>query len=236
MTGNLFKENFTVKETQCTIISDKKQSIQTAIESIKRNRRELEIYTRANPKFLYTLEPIPVPKEPLAAKLMALAAEKAGVGPMAAVAGVIADLAVNDMLTDGCKVAVVEDGGEISANSNVPIDVAVAAGDEPLSKHFGFRLTDFPIGVATSSGRFSHALSFGDAEAATIFCKDAGLADAAATAVGNVVKGEDAQAAIEQGISKALSIQGVEGVLIIYKGQVGTAGKIPQIIKIDPKI
>ena len=236
MTGNLFKENFTLKETQCTIIADKKQAIQTAIESIKRNRRELEIYTRANPKFLYTLEPIPVPKEPLAAKLMALAAEKAGVGPMAAVAGVIADLAVNDMLTDGCKVAVVEDGGEISANSNVPIDVAVAAGDEPLSKHFGFRLTDFPIGVATSSGRFSHALSFGDAEAATIFCKDAGLADAAATAVGNVVKGEDAQAAIEQGISKALSIQGVEGVLIIYKGQVGTAGKIPQIIKIDPKI
>ena len=233
MTGNLFKENFTVKETQCTIIADKKQAIQTAIESIKRNRRELEIYTRSNPKFLYTLEPIPAPAEPLVAKLMALAAEKAGVGPMAAVAGVIADLAVNDMLTEGCKVAVVEDGGEISANSNVPIDVAVAAGDEPLSKHFGFRLTDFPIGVATSSGRFSHALSFGDAEAATVFCKYAGLADAAATAVGNVVKGEDAQAAIQQGMNRALSIQGVEGVLILYKGQVGTAGKIPQIIKVD---
>ena len=235
MAGNLFKENFTVKETQCTIIADKKQAIQTAIESIKRNRRELEIYTRANPKFLYTLEPIPVPKEPLVAKLMALAAEKAGVGPMAAVAGVIADLAVNDMLTDGCKVAVVEDGGEISANSNVPIDVAVAAGDEPLSKRFGFRLSEFPIGVATSSGRFSHAFSFGDAEAATVFCKDAGLADATATAVGNVVKGEDVQAAIKAGISRGLSIQGVEGVLILYKGQVGTAGKIPQIIKIEPE-
>ena len=50
-------------------------------------------------------------------------------------------------------------------------------------------LTEFPIGVATSSGRFSHALSFGDAEAATVFCKNASLADAAATAVGNVVKG-----------------------------------------------
>jgi ApbE superfamily uncharacterized protein (UPF0280 family) len=233
LTRNLFKENFTLKETQCTIISDKQKAIQTAIESIKRNRRELEIYIRANPKFLYTLKPIPPPEKPVVAKLMALAAEKAGVGPMAAVAGVIADLAVNDMTREGCEVAVVEDGGEISAVSNTPVDVAVAAGDEPLSKRFGFRLTEFPIGVATSSGRFSHALSFGDAEAATVFCKNAALADAAATAVGNVVKGEDVQAAIKAGISKGLSIEGVEGVLIIYKGQVGTAGKIPQIIKVE---
>ena len=233
MTRNLFKENFTLKETQCTIISDKQQAIQTAIESIKRNRRELEIYIRANPRFLYTLTPISAPEKPLVAKLMALAAEKAGVGPMAAVAGAIADLAVNDMTREGCEVAVVEDGGEISAVSNTPVDVAVAAGEEPLSKRFGFRLTEFPIGVATSSGRFSHALSFGDAEAATVFCKNAALADAAATAVGNLVKGEDVGAAIKAGISKGLSIEGVEGVLIIYKGQVGTAGKIPQIIKVE---
>ena len=200
MTRNLFKENFTLKETQCTIISDKQQAIQAAIESIKRNRQELEIYVRANPKFLYTLKPIPAPEKPLVAKMMAQAAEKAGVGPMAAVAGAIADLAVGDMTRAGCEVAVVEDGGEISAQSNMPVDVAVAAGEEPLSKRFGFRLTEFPIGVATSSGRFSHALSFGDAEAATVFCKNATLADAAATAVGNVVKGEDAQAAIKAGI------------------------------------
>jgi ApbE superfamily uncharacterized protein (UPF0280 family) len=165
---------------------------------------------------------------------MAEAAEKAAVGPMAAVAGVLADLAVQDMLSAGCEVAVVEDGGEVSAVSDTAVDVALAAGDEPLSKRFGFRLTNFPIGVATSSGRFSHALSFGDAEAATVFSDNAGLADAAATAVGNVVKGEDHQTAIQLGLDKALSIQGVQGVLIIYKGFVGTAGKIPEIIKVDP--
>jgi ApbE superfamily uncharacterized protein (UPF0280 family) len=230
----LFKEAFQLKETQCTVIADKPEGIQTAKDSIKRHRRSLEAYIKTNPNFLETLEPVPVPTAPLVAKLMAEAAEKADVGPMAAVAGVLADLAVRDMLRAGCKVAVVENGGEISAMANVPIDVAVAAGDEPLSKRFGFRLTEFPIGVATSSGRFSHALSFGDAEAATVFCKNAGLADAAATAVCNVVKGEDCQAAIQKGINKALSIQGVEGVLIIYKGFTGTAGKIPKIIKIEP--
>lgn len=230
----LFKEAFQFKETQCTIIADKKHGIQTAINSIKQNRKALEEYGEAHPTFFYTLEPTPAPAAPLVAKLMAEAGEKANVGPMAAVAGVLADLAVKDMTAAGCEVAVVENGGEISAVSNTPIDVAVAAGDEPLSKRFGFRLTKFPIGVATSSGRYSHALSFGEAEAATVFCENAGLADAAATAVCNVVKGEDSQAAIQAGINKALSIQGVEGVMILFKGLTGTAGKIPQIIKVDP--
>lgn len=230
----LFKETFQVKESQCTIIADNLEGIQTAKTSIKHHRLQLERYIKNNPNFFHTFNPVPAPADPLVAKLMAEAAEKADVGPMAAVAGAIADLAVKDMTDSGCKVAVVENGGEISAISNTPIDVAVAAGDEPLSKRFGFRLTEFPIGVATSSGRFSHAFSFGDAEAATVFCKSAGLADAAATAVCNVVKGEDHQAAIQAGINKALSIQGVEGVLIVYKGFTGTAGKIPQIIKVDP--
>jgi ApbE superfamily uncharacterized protein (UPF0280 family) len=163
---------------------------------------------------------------------MAEAAEKANVGPMAAVAGVLADLAVEDMIADGCKVAVVENGGEVAAVSNRPIDVALAAGDTPLSKRFGFRLEEFPIGIATSSGRFSHALSFGDADAATVFCRNAGLADAVATAVGNVVKGADYRKAIQRGIDKALSIKEVEGVLILYQGMVGTGGKIPQLIKV----
>jgi uncharacterized protein len=234
LTGNLLKQNFNLKESQCTIISDKQQAIEAAIESIKRNYQELEIYTRANPKFLYTLKPFPPPEKPFVARLMALEAQKADVGPMAAVAGAIADLAVEDMKRSGCEVAVVEDGGEISAISNQPVDVAVGVGEEPLSKRFGFRLSEFPIGVATSSGRFSHAFSFGDAEAATVFCKNATLADVAATAVGNVVKGKDVQAAIEMGIKKGLSIEGVLGVMIIFNGQVGTGGKVPQIIKIEP--
>lgn len=230
----LFKQAFTFKETQCTIIADKENGIKTAIDSIRRNRAQLEEYGKANPKFFWALNPVSIPKEPLVAKLMAEAAAKANVGPMAAVAGVLADLAVADMVAEGCEVAVVEDGGEVSAVSREPVDVAFAAGDEPLSKKFCFRLTDFPVGIGTSSGCFSHALSFGDAEAATVFCQTAGLADAAATAVGNVVKGDDFNAAIANGIEAAKAIQGVEGVLILYKGSVGTWGKIPQMAKVKP--
>ena len=229
----LLKGAFQFNETKCTIIADKPEGIKAAEEAIRIHRQQLEQYIETHPKFSCTLEPFPAPDEPLVAKLMAMAAERANVGPMAAVAGVLADLAVKDMLKVGCDVAVVENGGEISAMSNKPIDIALAAGDEPLSRRFGFRLTDFPIGVATSSGRFSHALSFGDAEAATVFCSDAGSADAAATAVGNIVKGRDQRIAIQHGLDRAMSILGVEGVLVVYRGQVGTAGKIPKIIKID---
>ena len=87
MTRKLFKEAFQVKEAQCTIIADKEQGVKTAMASIKSNRKALENYITRNSLFLYSLEPVAVPAEPLVARLMAETAEKANVGPMAAVAG-----------------------------------------------------------------------------------------------------------------------------------------------------
>lgn len=232
-TKNLFKQVFQFKETNCTIIADDERAINVAISSIKHHREKLEKYVKAHPKFLYSLEPVPVDEGPKIVRLMAEASEKANVGPMAAVAGVLADLAVQDMILAGSEVAVVENGGEVSAVSNQPIDIALSAGDSPLSKQVGFRLEEFPVGVATSSGLFSHALSFGDAEAVTVFAVNAGLADAAATAVGNLIKGDDCRGAIELGINEALGIEGVKGVFILYGGIVGKAGQVPQLIKLS---
>lgn len=228
-----YKRAFKHKETSCNITADSEATIEAAISSIKHHRSQLERYIRTHPKFLHSMKPIHVEKGPTIVRLMAEAAERADVGPMAAVAGALADLAVEDMISTGAKIAVVENGGEVYAVSNNPINVALAAGDSPLSKRIGFRLEDFPIGVATSSGLYSHALSFGEAEAVTVFAVNAGVADAAATAVGNLVKGEDWHKAVECGIAKALSIEGVKGVLILYRGLVGKAGQIPKIVKVS---
>ena len=233
--NNLFRRAFRLKESDCTIISDRENGIKTAKSSIKRNRRLLEEYIKDHPQFLHSLEPVAVEDGPEVARLMAEASLKADVGPMAAVAGVIADLAVQDMVKSGCKVAVVEDGGEVSAVSDQPIDIAFVAGDESLSREMGFRLKEFPVGVATSSGRFSHAFSFGDAEAVTVFAVDAGLADAAATAVANLIKGDDVRGVIRQGIDKALRIDGVNGIFILYRDVVGKAGQVPELIKVNPQ-
>jgi ApbE superfamily uncharacterized protein (UPF0280 family) len=232
---NLSKRVFRLKESNCTIISDKEGAIEKAISSIKYHRKQLEKYIKEHPRFFYSLEPVPVDNGPKVVMLMAEASAKANVGPMAAVAGVLADLAVEAMLNAGCKVAMVENGGEISAVSNQPIDIALAAGDAPLSKEMGFRLKEFPLGVATSSGLFSHALSFGEAEAVTLFAVDAGVADAAATAVANLIKGDDVQGVIRQGIDRALGIDGVKGVFILYRGVVGKAGQVPELIKVNPQ-
>jgi ApbE superfamily uncharacterized protein (UPF0280 family) len=232
---NLFKRAFRLKESDCTVISDKPQGIETAKSSIQRNRKLLENYVKKHQQFLFSLDPIEVKDAPKVATLMAEASRKADVGPMAAVAGVLADLAVKDMIADGCKVAVVENGGEVYAVSNQPIDIGFAAGDEPLSREMGFRLKQFPLGVATSSGRFSHAFSFGDADAVTIFGVDAGLADAAATAVANTVTGDDIESVIKASIDKALKIEGVYGVFILYRGVVGKAGQVPELIKLNPE-
>jgi ApbE superfamily uncharacterized protein (UPF0280 family) len=230
----LFKQAFRLKESNCTIISDKESAIEKAISSIKHHRRQLEEYIQEHPRFLHSLEPVPVDDGPEVVRLMAEASAKAGVGPMAAVAGVLADLAVEEMVGEGCRVAVVEDGGEVSAVSDQPVDIALAAGDAPLSKEMGFRLKTFPIGVATSSGLYSHAFSFGEAEAVTVFAVDAGVADAAATAVANLIKGDDVHGVIREGIDRALSIDGVKGVFIMYRGVVGKAGQVPELIKVNP--
>ncbi|MGQ9538959.1 MAG: UPF0280 family protein [Candidatus Bathycorpusculaceae bacterium] len=188
-------------------------------------------YTPAYIQNFFIPSPVHVENGPKIVKLMAEYAEKANVGPMAAVAGVIADLAVEEMLLSGSEVAIVENGGEVSAVSNQPIDIALLVGDHPLSRRFGFRLEEFPVGLATSSGLFSHALSFGEAEAVTIFAINAGLADAVATAIGNLIKGETCSEVVEKGIQKAVNIEGVKGALIIYKYFVGVGGQVPQLIK-----
>lgn len=230
---DLFKLAFEYKESRCTIISDSEEAIKAAISSIKFHRKELEKYIQEHPKFLYSLQPVHVKNGPEVVRLMAEATEQAGVGPMAAVAGVLADLAVEEMVKGGAKVAVVENGGEVSLVSNRPMDMALSAGDSPLSKRVGFRLEHFPTGVATSSGLYSHALSFGESEAVTIFAKNAGFADAAATTVGNIVKGDHQRRSIERGVERALSIDGVRGAFIVYRGMVGIGGEVPCIIGVN---
>lgn len=229
----LFKRAFRHKESNCTIISDKESALEKAIFSIKCNRIQLEEYIKEHPRFLYSLKPVTVDNGQKVVMLMAEASLKADVGPMAAVAGVLADLAVEELINVGCKVAVVENGGEISAVSNQPIDIGFAAGDAPLSREMGFRLKEFPVGVATSSGLYSHALSFGEAAAVTIFAIDAGVADAAATAVANLITGENVRGVIRRGIDRALGIEGVRGVFILYRGVVGKGGQVPELTKVN---
>jgi ApbE superfamily uncharacterized protein (UPF0280 family) len=80
-----------------------------------------------------------------------------------------------------------------------------------------------PLGICTSSGTVGHSLSLGSADAVIALSSSAALADAAATALGNMVKiADDIPAAVE----KAQSIEGLYGVVIIVGNKMGIWGKV----------
>ncbi len=225
-----------IKETRCLLISDKEKALKKAAGSIKKTRKEIEEYTKLNPLFLHSLTPLSLSLDeiktlPKIIGYMVSESRKANVGPMASVAGAIADFAVNAMLKEEAKLALVENGGEVSIYTERPVNILLGVGNHLLSKKIVFQVDKGKLGIATSSGVYGHALSFGEAEAVTIFAKNSCLADAAATAAANKVSGLNVHKAIIRGITTAKKIKGVQGCIIIYRNKVGLWGNLPKILK-----
>jgi hypothetical protein len=177
-------------------------------------RAQIEEYIRYHPEFQTSLIPLPVDNlAPDIVKDMLEAAKTADVGPMASVAGAIAEHVGNDLLTYSSNV-IVENGGDIYLNIKDDISIGIFAGDSPLSGRIALRAfaAETPMGICTSSGTVGHSLSFGIADAVCIKSRSAALADAAATSVGNLIK---RKSDVRKGLERAMAIKGVLGVLIV---------------------
>jgi len=232
----LFRLRRTIKQSNVLAISDTARAIESGMKSIIYNRSQLELYIWRRPVYALSLDPLPIEESaPEVVKLASLAAEAGQVGPMAAVPGALAELAVKDMVSEGASVSLIENGGEIAAASTQPLIVGIYAGSSPASGRIGFHLDleDFPIGIATSSATVSHALNFGEADAAVVIADTASLADATAKAVCNSVVGEDIEASVRSGLERAERIRGVRGALVVRRNYVGTVGKLPRLVKLN---
>ena len=201
------------------------------IHEIVRQRRLLERYLLAQPAFLTTLVPIRLlPGAPEAARRMAAAARRVGVGPMAAVAGCMAQLAAETALAAGAREAIIDNGGDIYIAAAEPLTVTVDAGEAAIGDRLAFaiRPEETPLAICSSSGKMGHSLSLGSCDLATVVARDAALADAAATLAGNLVKQvEDVDAAL----NRIAAIRGVRGVLIVKDDRVGLAGRLPRLVR-----
>jgi len=205
MKTRVISERRRFQESSVLFKSEMRAAIDAAISNIRVQRMELITYITQHPSFRDALIPYPVATEaPRVVKLMVESTDRFEVGPMAAVAGVLADLAVETMRSVDAKVAIVENGGEIAAWSEEPFTIALHIGANPLSNSLGFQVapSDCPIGIATSSASVGSALSFGEADSVTIFTNTAGIADGAATAVCNSVQGSDLIASVQKGLEK----------------------------------
>ena len=231
----LYEYNFITGESKIHIKCDRKEAIWAAVAEIRDHREALVKYLRMHPEFQYTLRPIsPLPDAPRIIRLMTEASSRADVGPIAAVAGALADIGLEAMLKMEAKVALVENGGEIAVYTEKPLIVSLFSNDPKFSNKIGFLIErdDCPLGLATSSSRTDRALSLGEADSATIIADNASTADAAATAVCNSVFGNNIEESIRKGLERAKVINGVRGALIIRSGHSGLYGKLPRIIKI----
>jgi hypothetical protein len=237
---DLYRARRGVGEANLLILSDLSGGIDVAMQTVTAHMAELRRYIELNPTYRLALLPLDTDEAstPRVASLAAAAAASAGVGPMAAIPGALADLAVGAMREFGCSVSVVENGGEISAVSDRPILVAIYAGWSQVSGKFGLFLEkgDTPIGIATSSATVSHALSFGEADAAVIVSGTAATADAAATRVCNVVRGADIEASVAEGLRTAERLPGVRGAIVIRGSIVGTMGHLPRIVPLHGRV
>jgi uncharacterized protein len=196
-----------------------------ALDSVLKHRSSLEAYIERHPLFLTTLEPYQAEAEaPALVKEMARVSQLAGVGPMAAVAGAIAEAVGRDLLAFSPEV-IVENGGDIFLEISERRLVGIYAGQSSFTEKIALEITpgETPLGIGTSSGTVGHSLSLGSADAVIVLSSSAALADAAATALGNVVQTADD---IPRAIEEAQEIEGLHGVVVIVGDKMGAWGRV----------
>ncbi|MFH0785341.1 MAG: UPF0280 family protein [Pseudomonadota bacterium] len=224
-----------IKDTDLHIQTDRDVT-DSAFELALQYRLQIEKYIGQCPEFLTALSPLaldilapPIVKEMLSAGSMA------DVGPMAAVAGVIAEYVGRALMQRGCREVMVENGGDIFINRSRDCTVAIFAGQSPLSLQVGLKLaaSNMPVAVCTSSGTVGHSLSFGRADAVAVIARSTSLADAVATRLGNEVGREISS---DEGIKRALQvgqrIDGVLGVVVICGKKIGAVGNV-ELVKLN---
>jgi ApbE superfamily uncharacterized protein (UPF0280 family) len=222
----LYLAHIIARETDLQVLTNKRLDKDFLEEKIRLYRWDIENYINKDRRFLTSLKPIAVElNAPVIVRGMAEAAQKANVGPMATVAGAIAEFLGRDLLKRGYRDVIIENGGDIFLKTTRTRSVGIYAGKSRLWNKLKLKIKpqDAPLGICTSSGTIGHSLSFGLADCVVVLSRNTLLADAAATAVCNRVQSKnDAQKAIDF----AKRIHGVLGVIIIIKNSLVSWGRV----------
>ncbi|MBI5557454.1 MAG: UPF0280 family protein [Deltaproteobacteria bacterium] len=224
----LTSSHVTIRETDLFILADKDVSAEAA-HLVLAYRGQLENYISRHPKFLVSLIPLEMDSlAPPIVKAMLSAGTQAGVGPMAAVAGALAEFVGKDLLKATSNEIIVENGGDIFMYRRHESHVAIFAGTSLLSNKIGIKIpaNAMPLGICTSSGTIGHSLSFGQADAVTVLAPSTALADAAATRLGNELK---KKSDMDRTLKIAQTLPDLRGVVIVKDDQLGVWGEIELI-------
>ncbi|MBM9605162.1 UPF0280 family protein [Desulfopila inferna] len=226
--AGLIQVHVLIKETDLHIQADRDVQ-RRAEEIVLQCRLQLEDHIIRYPAFYSSLSPLSKDfAAPPLIRDMYDAARKANVGPMAAVAGGIAEYVGRTLLQEGVQEIIIENGGDIFISRKQSAVIAIFAGESPLSNRVGIELSvPMPWGVCTSSGTVGHSLSMGEADSVTVVARSTLLADTAATRLGNEVgRGAAGKERVKQALAAAKTIEGITGVVVICGEVLGAVGDI----------
>jgi len=150
---NLTSYNVKIAESDLFISSDINLA-DVALKSLIKHRNSLEEYIKNHPEFRTSL--LPLPEDNLAPPIIRDMLGKSkicGVGPMAAVAGAVAEFVGYDLL-DQTENLIIENGGDIFLKTKNKLTVSIYAGKSALSYKVNVLVKpeDLPLGICTSSG------------------------------------------------------------------------------------
>ncbi|MBD3349972.1 MAG: hypothetical protein GF364_00620, partial [Candidatus Lokiarchaeota archaeon] len=210
------KKHITMEESDVTLISESDLYIKFGIQKLLADRKILKQFIKQHSEFKSSFKPLQYKDCPEIVEQMINASTLTYVGPMAAVAGALADSMGIYMKEKGAQISVIENGGEVFISSVEDIYIALYSMTTILKGKVGFlfRGKQYDIGLGTSSGTFGHAISLGKADTVTVFAINAAIGDAAATRIANEVNGEDIEGSVGKGLEIADDLENVHGVLI----------------------
>jgi ApbE superfamily uncharacterized protein (UPF0280 family) len=207
------------------------EAFDAVVAEIVSQRKILEGYIASHQEFGKALKPLDIrPDAPPVAAQMAKAARRVGVGPMAAVAGAMAQRAAEAGLAAGAPEAIIENGGDIYLKAIEPVTIGLHTGTELLGGRLALSLEpgDTPIAICSSSGTMGHSMSLGKCDLATVVARDGALGDAAATLGANCVRTADD---VDAALKRLESIEGISGALIVKDDRIGMVGTLPPLVK-----
>lgn len=220
--------SFSFKDTNLRVASS---AFDLVTRTIMDQRKLLERYIRRHPKFRTALEHIELlDQAPPIAQRMAKASATTGLGPMASVAGTLAQLGVEAAIESGVKEAIVENGGDMFIASDQTVTIGIYAGSNDIGSNLAFRLqpADLPLAICSSSSKMGHSLSFGTCDLATVVAPEAALADSAATLICNRICSDEN---LETVLNEAGALGGIRGILAVKDGKIGIWGNLPELIR-----
>lgn len=214
-----------VEQSDLWITADRDLSRETSIV-LRSLRGELQTYITLHPDFSQSLVPLAVaPDAPALVQDMAAAASLCNVGPMAAVAGTIAQYTARHFAPEHPDF-LVENGGDLYMYSTKERTIGILA-DPESGVRLGIKLAPdaFPVSLCASSARIGHSLSLGKGDLVVVRSTSGSFADAAATALCNMLKhSSDLDALIKT--ARTWSKSGLDGVFAQCDGNIAAWGNL----------